>query len=235
MGSDIPIGGLLFLSGPIVGAILMRKYAGEGWGSSGLNFRASSKIYQIGVFALPITFALQLLIGKQAGAVTFGASATIGVGLTSFFEQLLPRLIFAFCEEFGWRGYLTPKLQDLGFSRLKNHLLVGTVWAIWHTPLILATSDYTVLKPVVFIPLFYSGVLAMAVLFGELRLRSNSIWPVVLAHGILNALGFTFLTKDFMAVKYPAIFSPNPASVLFILLFGSMAVLLFKRPLRNHQ
>lgn len=46
-------------------------------------------------------------------------------------------------EEFGWRGYLLPRLQSR-HNALVSGLMVGVAWAIWHIPLffIEGTSQY---------------------------------------------------------------------------------------------
>lgn len=46
-------------------------------------------------------------------------------------------------EEFGWRGFLLPRLQTR-HNALVSALIVGVIWAIWHIPLffIKGTSQY---------------------------------------------------------------------------------------------
>jgi membrane protease YdiL (CAAX protease family) len=43
--------------------------------------------------------------------------------------------VFAFGEEFGWRGYLLKTLHNK--KLLHASLIIGTVWGLWHFPLIL--------------------------------------------------------------------------------------------------
>ena len=42
-------------------------------------------------------------------------------------------------EEFGWRGYLLPKMQTK-YTPLIASLLIGTIWGIWHLPDFFATQ-----------------------------------------------------------------------------------------------
>jgi len=43
-------------------------------------------------------------------------------------------LLAAVMEEFGWRGFMLPRLLKRG-SALKAALIVGVVWALWHAPI----------------------------------------------------------------------------------------------------
>ena len=36
-------------------------------------------------------------------------------------------------EEFGWRGFVLPRLQNK-YGPLAASLIIGTVWGIWHLP-----------------------------------------------------------------------------------------------------
>ncbi|MEM1545863.1 MAG: CPBP family intramembrane glutamic endopeptidase [Candidatus Methanomethylicia archaeon] len=39
-----------------------------------------------------------------------------------------------FQEEFGWRGYVLPRLQ-IQYSALISSIVLGVIWAVWHLPL----------------------------------------------------------------------------------------------------
>lgn len=87
--------------------------------------------------------------------------------------------IFTFGEEFGWRGYLQPKLMPLGYH--KALLLVGFIWRVWHCHesqfwLWLLGAPWTgFLMMTIF-------TVSMGIIFGWLAVRGQSIWPAVIAH-----------------------------------------------------
>ncbi|GGO73222.1 CPBP family intramembrane glutamic endopeptidase [Nonomuraea cavernae] len=89
-------------------------------------------------------------------------------------------------EEWGWRGWLLPRLvASRGVAG--GLLLSGVIWGLWHAPLTLLGYNYPGLGP--WAALFFVGFCVLAgVLFGWLRLRSGSVWPAVVAHGSLNAV-----------------------------------------------
>lgn len=88
-------------------------------------------------------------------------------------------------EELGWRGYLLPKLMPHG--AVPAILVSGVIWGLWHAPLVLLGYNYPSAPG-------WLGVLMMCVtcilvggVLGWLRLRSDSVWPPALAHGVFNA------------------------------------------------
>ncbi len=112
---------------------------------------------------------------------------------TQFLQAILlaPLLnaISTFGEEFGWRGYLLPKLQPLGAR--KALLLSGVIWGIWHWPVILMGYNYGFSyfgAPFLGLLAMVWFTLGMGVFFGWLALRSHNIWPAVIAHGALNGI-----------------------------------------------
>ena len=101
-------------------------------------------------------------------------------------------MIFTFGEEFGWRGYLLPRLAPLG--GVWAAVITGVIWGLWHAPLIVFSGYNFPGHPLL-------GILGMVVftvgygmIFAWLRFRSGSVWPSTLAHAALNAqAGFAVL------------------------------------------
>ena len=101
-------------------------------------------------------------------------------------------------EEIGWRGFLIPELIKIT-SFTKAALVTGIIWAIWHYPAIIY-ADYNRPTPLFFqLVVFTVAVIGYSILTAWLRLKSGSIWPVVLWHGGHNLFIqqiFMMLTTD---------------------------------------
>ena len=102
-------------------------------------------------------------------------------------------LIFAFFEEVGWRGYLAPRVYGLN-DRLLGHALVGVIWASWHLPYLRELWAHTSEGLVTLLPRFVLGTFVFAVVYGEIRIRTGSVWPAVLMHWTGNTLANTLLS-----------------------------------------
>ncbi|GGS99859.1 abortive infection protein [Planobispora rosea] len=102
--------------------------------------------------------------------------------------------VAAFGEEWGWRGWLLPRLMPLGTARAL--LLSGVIWGAWHAPLTLRGYNYPELGAWA-APFFVIFCVAYGALLGWFRLRTGSVWPAVVGHGALNAsAGLTLLLGD---------------------------------------
>jgi uncharacterized protein len=117
-------------------------------------------------FALPDGFTLAKLATNVA--IGIGISSAVGLG-----------------EEIGFRGYLLPRLTQLGTARAL--LLSGLMHAIWHFPLMLMTPVYPILGNWLIVgPIILLTITAAGVFYGYLQLSSKSVWPSTLAHGVIN-------------------------------------------------
>lgn len=96
--------------------------------------------------------------------------------------------IEAIGEELGWRGYLLPRLVDLG--RVRAGLCSGLLWAVWHAPLIYIAAAYHGGAGPLYMLSFTITIVAMGFVANELRMASGSSWPAVLFHGAHNGILF---------------------------------------------
>jgi membrane protease YdiL (CAAX protease family) len=139
-------------------------------------------------FLLPDGFTLSALASNVA----------IGLGISS---------ALALGEEIGFRGYLLPRLTQLGTTRAL--LLSGLLHAIWHFPLMLLTPVYPILGSWLIVgPIILLTLTTAGVFYGYLQLTSRSVWPATLAHGTINT-AFSFFalftaTASPLALEYLA-------------------------------
>jgi membrane protease YdiL (CAAX protease family) len=214
------VGAVLFVSGPLLMAVLLRTFGGDGWRDSGLCLGRPAW-YVFALLINPMTFGLILAVGGVTGSIEI-KSGTAAAVLSAMTTELVPRMLFSFCEEMGWRGYLEPRLEKLGVADYKRHTVVGVIWAAWHVPYIMNNPGYSELPLIWFGPLFVAGVVAMAFVFGQLRKISDSVWPVVLAHGVGNILAFPLLYGGSIVFRHPGLLATRPESIVFIVLWAAV-------------
>lgn len=227
------IGGLVFVISPILMAALLRSFGGDGWKDAGLGLKLKEhwRWYLFSLFIYPVAIGIVVAIGVMLGLTSINAdwNTLLPALMSGIAGQLLIRILFAVFEEWGWRGYLEPRLLALGVPDLQRHLLVGVVWAVWHFPLILST-DYTHIPYAIFLPLFMVGVAILSVVYGQLRKASETVWTSVLMHGVANAVAWAIIQGDSITFNNKLLAYCAPESVIMILLFSALAFwMLYKR------
>jgi membrane protease YdiL (CAAX protease family) len=124
--------------------------------------------------------------------------------LVAITPGLLIGVLSALGEEIGWRGLLVPQLATITtFTR--TAFISGAIHAVWHWPFVLLGA-FTSAAPW----WFALGVLTTTVTLtgfsaAWLRLRSGSVWPVVVAHASFNLYvqsAFNPLTRDTGITEY---------------------------------
>ncbi|MDF2484272.1 MAG: hypothetical protein K0R46_440, partial [Herbinix sp.] len=156
----------------------------------------------------------------------------IQVGTALLLGPLL-NVINCFGEEWGWRGYLLPKMNRK-FNILPTLLINGVIWGLWHAPLTTLGHNYGLDYP----GFPYIGILAMVIFctvigtfFSYITIKTNSCVPAIFAHGSLNSIASVGI---YFAIGGGNPFiGPAPTGIIggigFIIVAIVMAVLLIKR------
>lgn len=191
------LGMLVWIVMPLVVSLLLRTFAGDGWKDFGIkpNFRENWVWYIVGILVFPVLTALVLILGAGLGFITFPNLSLNALGLLvqALALGLLPQFVKNIFEEGPWRGYLAPKVYSLGLNDFVGHGIVGLVWGAWHIPYYLffldrtLLSNFTTLDLAVYIPLAIWIMISWAMVYGEIRLLTNSFWPAVLMHTVEDA------------------------------------------------
>lgn len=174
---------------------------------------------------------------EQMVQITFISQAVTGVFLGAALN-----FVNCFGEEWGWRGYLLPKMLE-HFKLIPTLLISGVIWGLWHLPITMLGHNYG---------LGYSGypfkgILAMCFFcimigcfFSYLTIRTGSCLPAAFAHGSLNgfaSIGLAFTHGGFSMTDgfdIDPFVGPAPTGILggsaFIVCAIVVTILLLKRP-----
>lgn len=91
--------------------------------------------------------------------------------------------VAGFGEELGWRGFLQKELGHLNFW--KSSILIGLIWGVWHSPLILLGHNYPQ-HPVAGVFMMILWTILLAPIFSYVRIKAQSVIAAALMHGSLN-------------------------------------------------
>ena len=217
---------------PALGVLITRLVTREGFKNAmlHLNLRGNVRYYLIGWFGPMVLTLLGTLLYFMVCPSAFSLSsyqaqmATVPLPETLFWvvQALLMliapllNLVPCFGEEWGWRGYLLPKVAAR-MKFLPTVLLTGFIWGIWHAPIIVAGHNYGMSYP----GYPWWGIIAMCMfcivagtLFSFITLKTKSCWPAVFAHGMLNgtaSIGVIFLADP---MAYDRFVGPVPTGII---------------------
>lgn len=233
------LGQLIWLVAPVMIMLLMRIFGGDGWSDLGLrpNIKGNGFWWLVSILVFPGVVLATILFGSLFGGLNLDANMT-----TVFTAALLPAFISAavknIFEEFAWRGYLAPKVYSLNLNPWVSHALVGLVWGLWHLPFVFVFWSYLTPKMLwYFVPLLLLGTISQSVVYGEIRLATDSVWPAWLMHTIGNTLGTALIFTGFIQLNKGKVvwFTPGAEGVISILLFFIMGYLLHQLRKRNRH
>jgi membrane protease YdiL (CAAX protease family) len=147
-------------------------------------------------------------------------------------------------EEFGWRAFLLPKLmarftgaEPAGRSAenpvpaslyaagaRKASVLIGLIWGVWHWPLYLMGLRLTPDFPLLYLLVYPVSTCCMSVLLCWVTLRSGSVWPASIGHGLINGTAGI----PMMLLKGPdkMLLGPGPGGAIGMLGYLALALVL---------
>lgn len=193
---------------PALAVLITRLITKEGFKDSylAINFKGNAKYY-IASIIVPLlnNFAGMLCLWLFYMDSSFSETFTM-----ENFDEALPLILYSiatsviliphtFGEEWGWRGYLMPKLLKI-MNKPLAIIVGGVIWGLWHAPYTVIGHDFGVDYP-----LFpWLGIAAMCVLCTLMNAfmtfiteRTKSIYPTCFIHGINNNIGATVLLSMF--------------------------------------
>ncbi len=263
--AQMMIAGVMFIpaTGALITRFIMKEKLTKETMMLSINLRGNLKYYGIAWFgvALMIIFGTVLYFlvfpnhfDKDMGYMRAvleagGQSADILQARQFMYVQIAvgilasPFLNFVNCfgEEWGWRGYLLPKLQKC-FPVVPALLINGLIWGLWHAPLTVIGRNYGTGDwgyPVTGILAMCLFCVVLGIIFSYVTIKTGSCFPAVLAHGTLN--GFSAVGIYFTSLEdpYNVFLGPAPTGLVggagFILLAGVLLFLLYKEEKQKNQ
>jgi membrane protease YdiL (CAAX protease family) len=178
---------VFFVASPSVFGFLFARTADGREGVRSLLSRASRwrvgpTWYVASLLLIPAVIGLSTLIRGLLG------ESLAGLDIISNLVFAIPiALLAAVMEEFGWRGYMLPRLLER-HSALKAALIVGVVWALWHAPInYLGLSKYGAQAIPILLVLFIMPIVQTVIMVWIHNSAKQSMLMMVLTHFSITA------------------------------------------------
>lgn len=198
---------------PSIAHLVTRLVTKEGFKNSylGLNFKGNAKYYIASVVVkllevlVFVVLAWQIFAGDLSFSEAFASDESVS-RICSYILTISASIIVffpAFGEEWGWRGYMMPKLTEL-MGKPAAIVVGGILWGLWHAPLTVSGHNFGVdydffpWLGIVLMCVFCTFMNAFLTLLTE---KTKSIYPASFCHMVNN----------------------NCSGMIFITLFGSEA------------
>jgi CAAX protease family protein len=217
---------VLGMFAPMIAALIMRLFVSKEGVKGSLGLSRSWRYY-LAALVLPVVFVTAVvLIVQSLGLGEFRWSQAGWIVYLTLLLKTLPNIPFTLGEEYGWRGYLLPRLLSLG--EIRATLLVALIWGPWHVPFLLAGLNYPGVDFWVALLVFLFTVVTLSFAYTWFYVASSgSVLVVALLHQSTNTFSDTFWQPPLMSLG-----SQVAASVVGGLLMLVLVVVvygLFKR------
>ncbi len=185
---------------PAAANIITRLITKEGFSKSLLRIRLKGNMrYFVIALLLPVVCsvitavimaAVLLPSGSLGNMVTKMDYGKLAATVLYVITMSIVFMLFGFGEEFGWRGYLTPKLEKL-MPAPAAIIVSGIIWGLWHAPIIACGHDFG--RDYAGYPWVGIGLMCVSCVFigcylTALTKRTGSVLPASLAHMAINTI-----------------------------------------------
>jgi hypothetical protein len=229
-----PVATLGTMLTPMIAAFIMRLFVSREGVKGSLGLLRSPKYYLAALVVPAVFVTAVVLIITQAMVIPGGAplgefrwsEATWSVYLMLLVTAALPVTLFTFGEEYGWRGYLLPRLLPLG--EIRASVLIGVIWGVWHLPLLLAGLNYPGVNVFLAIIIFTFVTVALSFAYTWFYVvSSGSVLVAAVLHASTNQFSDTFWVAPRLSVVTP--FAPSVVSAVLIMALVVVVYKVFRR------
>lgn len=231
---------------PAASVVITRLVTKEGFADLYLkpHFKGNLKWYLAAYLATPVAAyagaAVYFLIFRNKWEPLMSQYA-LEIGsetVTEYFKQLAVMIPLAILinpimgllqclgEEFAWRGYLLPKLNQK-FSYKTAVIIDGVIWGLWHVPIIAMGFNYGSEHPVLGIFAMTVHCVILGIIEAFLFSKTQSVWCPVVFHAALNAMDKFSPSALFMQTKPNPFIGPSAVGIVGGIGFTLIAVIIF--------
>ncbi len=204
--------GIIGMCCPALANVLTRIITREGMQDSylKLDLKKGRGMFYLAAFLVPLlymlaaTFIILIVCCRDVDGIF--TTEDVAVKIWTFIGQIGTTLLLFlpfFGEEFGWRAYMTPKLEQI--MPMPAALIVGGIlWGLWHAPLTVQGHNFGLDYPgFPFLGIFMMCVMctSLGAFLTLLTKRTQSVIPAAIAHGINNNMGFGIILLLFGSEK----------------------------------
>jgi uncharacterized protein len=211
---------------PMIAAFIMRIFVSKEGLKGSLGLLRSPKYYLAALVIPPVFATAVVFIVQSLGLGEFRWSEATWSVYLMLMVIALPVTLFTFGEEYGWRGYLLPRLLPLG--EIKASVLLGVIWGVWHLPLIMAGLNYPGVNLFLAIIVFTFVTVALSFTYTWLYVASSgSVLVAAVFHASTNQFGDTFWVPPLLSGANP--FAPSVVSAVLIMALVVVVYRVFRR------
>ena len=211
---------------PMIAAFIMRIFVSKEGVKGSLGLLRSPKYYLAALIVPAVFVTAVVLIVQALGLGEFRWSEATWSVYLMLLVIALPVTLFTFGEEYGWRGYLLPRLLPLG--EIRASVLLGVIWGVWHLPLLLAGLNYPGVNVWLAIIIFTFVTVALSFTYTWFYgASSGSVLIAAVFHASTNQFSDTFWVPPLLTGANP--FAPSLVSAVLIMGLVVVVYRVFRR------